>query len=176
MPTILKGTKFFGSVSVSGSLTLSGSLESTVASASFATTASYVTPTFPYNGNAQVSGSLTVTGSVSVTGSLIIKSSDVTTSVVNPLLYIETNNGTNKITAIDGIYKNGNRPEIVASSKLGTLNLTDLGTVATDGNSKGLVLPTAAPVDPVNGSVYWVQAQNRLLIYNGSTWKTSSFG
>jgi hypothetical protein len=57
---------------------------------------------------------------------------------------------------------------IETNDKLGALDLTFVGTGNTSGFSKGLVLPTAIPLNPTNGSMYWDGLN--LQIYDGSGW------
>ncbi len=147
---------------------LSSSLSQSISS-SYATTASYALNagsgggSFPYTGSAQI------TGSLAITGSLLLKSDDVNLSTTNTLLFINNSTGTNKVTSVDGIYKNATRAMIETNDKLGALDLTFVGTGNTSGFSRGLVLPTAIPLNPVNGSICWDSTTSRLLIYDGGT-------
>jgi hypothetical protein len=134
---------------------------------------------FPFTGSAVITGSLAVTGSTNITGSLrvagnitatgslLLKSDDVNLSTTNTLLFIDNSTGTNKVASIDGIYKNATRAMIETNDKLGTLDLTSVGTGNTSGFSKGLVIPTSQSLNPVNGSIYWDSTTSRLRIYDG---------
>ena len=115
---------------------------------------------FPFTGSAQITGSLGVIGPVSITGS----------AVPNGYGFIYASgadNASKTLTTIDGFYKNSTRPIIETNVKLGAIDLSLLGTGVT-GYSKGLVLPTSIPLDPVNGSIYWDGSS--LQVYNGSIW------
>lgn len=159
-------------------------------SASYATTASYALNAgggsgvgFPFTGSARITGSLAVTGSTSITGSLrvagnitatgslLLKSDDVNLSTTNTLLFIDNAQGANKVTSIDGIYKNASRAMIETNDRLGALDLTYVGTGNTGGFSRGLVIPITIPNNPVAGSMYFDAATTqKLLIYDGTGW------
>jgi hypothetical protein len=117
---------------------------------------------FPFTGSARITGSLSVTGSVSISGS----------AVPNGYGFVYANgadNASKTLTTIEGFTKNATRAMIETNDKLGTLDLTFVGTGNTSGFSKGLVIPTSQSLNPVNGSICWDSASSRLLIYDGGT-------
>ena len=121
-------------------------------SASYAATASYVAnaSSFPYTGSALITGSLEVTGSLSVSGSVTIKGTTSTTNLI----------------------MTGSFSGVAIAAHPSILNLSNIGS-ATKGT---VVLPTFQPsTDKQIGSVYWFNDSATLYVWDGASWRSSTF-
>ena len=168
----LDGTPGSYTVITTGSFT--GSFTGALAgSSSYALTASYALnggSSFPFTGSAIISSSLEVTGSMKISGSLVFTGPDAYAQVSNPLVFLDTTIGKSNITAIEGFYKLDGKAIVGATDKLGTLDLSLVGSANTSGFSKGLVIPVSQSLNPVIGSMYLDNPAGLLYVYTSTGW------
>ena len=168
------GTKV--SITNGGTLNATGSLQG---SSSYALTASYALNAgggvgFPFTGSAIISSSLAVTGSMKISGSLTFTGPEAYAQVENPLVYLNTAGGKSNISVIEGFYKSQNKAIVGATDKLGTLDLSLVGSINTSGFSKGLVIPVSQSLDPVIGSMYLDDGNKLLYVYTSTGWLSTA--
>jgi len=151
---------------------------------------------FPYTGSARITGSLGVTGSITALGSVGITGTygttgQIGTAIVYPNDPVEVNisaepvpsfvvqdgsfQDTHKILPNRLVYNGEESNKTVVTYEYGETMVTrnliipaQDGTLAVYQTTKGFVLPTTIPSNPLTGSIYFDSGSAQLKVWNGS--------